>query len=448
MMDYVREYASKLTTADKAVEAVQSGQWVDYGWCTGNPVSLDEALAKRLPELRGVNIRSGMTLRVPAIFGIAEPEKHFTWNSWHMTGADRKTTELGFGFYCPMRYSELPRFYRDMPEDVDVAMFQVTPMDKHGYFNFGPNASHMADLCDRAKVIVVEVNERMPVCLGGEGTILHVSRVSKIVEGGNPPLPEIAPSAVTEVDEAVAKLVVEQIPDGACLQIGIGGMPGAVGQFIAQSGLKDLGINTEMYVDSMVDMALAGKINGSRKNIDKGRQTYAFAAGTQKLYDYLDGNPECMGAPVDHCNSSRTIAALDNFMSINNAMEVDLFGQISAETAGTRHISGAGGQLDFVLGAYLSKGGKSFMCCSSTVKDKKGGTAQSRIIPTLKPGTVVTDTRACGHYLVTEYGIANLKGLASWQKAEAIIGLAHPDFRENLIKAAEELRIWRRSNKI
>jgi butyryl-CoA:acetate CoA-transferase len=387
-----------------------------------------------------------MTLRVPAIFGIDEPDKHFTWNSWHMTGADRKTTELGFGFYCPMRYSELPRFYRDMPGDVDVALFQVTPMDRHGYFNFGPNASHMADLCGRAKVIIVEVNRRMPVCHGGTGTGIHISKVDKIVGGGDPALPEIAPPAITEVDKAVAGLIVPQIPDGACLQIGIGGMPGAVGQLIAESDLKDLGINTEMYVDAMVDIAMAGKINGSRKNVDKGRQTYAFAAGTQKLYNYLDNNPECMSAPVDYCNDSRTIAALDNFMSINNAVDVDLFGQISSETAGTRHISGAGGQLDFVLGAYLSKGGKSFICCSSTMKDKNGG-LQSRIIPTLRQGTVVTDTRACIHYLVTEYGIVNLKGLTSWQKAEAIISVAHPDFREELIKAAGELRIWRRTNK-
>jgi butyryl-CoA:acetate CoA-transferase len=364
-----------------------------------------------------------------------------------MTGVDRKTTETGFGFYAPMRYSELPRHYRDMPEGPDVALFQVTPMDRHGYFNFGPNTSHMAAMCERAKVVVVEVNRQMPMCLGGTGTGIHVSQVDMIVEGENQALPGIAPPAITEVDKVVANLIVEQIPNGACLQIGIGGMPSAVGQLIAQSDLKNLGINTEMYVDAMVDIAMAGKINGSLKNIDKGRQTYAFAAGTQKLYDYLDNNPECMGAPVDYCNDSRTIAALDNFMSINNAVDVDLFGQISSETSGTKHISGAGGQLDFVLGAYLSKGGKSFICCSSTMKEKNGD-LQSRIIPMLKQGTIVTDTRACIHYLVTEYGIVNLKGLATWQKAEAIISVAHPNFREDLIKAAAEMRIWRRSNKV
>ena len=250
----------------------------------------------------------------------------------------------------------------------------------------------------------------------------------------------------TEVDEAVAKLIVSAIPDGACLQLGIGGMPNAVGSMIAQSDLKDLGIHTEMYVDGFVDMALAGKITGSKKNIDKGRQTYAFGAGSQKLYDCLNNNPACMSAPVDYTNDVRVISQLDRFVSINNAVDVDLFGQVNAETTGVKHISGAGGQLDFVLGAYLSDGGKSFICCSSTIKGKDGA-LQSRIRPTLHEGTVVTDTRANIHYLVTEYGMVNLKGLATWQRAEAIISVAHPDFRDELTHQAEAMHIWRRSNK-
>ena len=193
-------------------------------------------------------------------------------------------------------------------------------------------------------------------------------------------------------------------------------------------------------------MALAGKITGSKKNIDKGRQTYAFGAGSQKLYDYLNNNPACMSAPVDYTNDVRVISQLDRFVSINNAVDVDLFGQVNAETTGVKHISGAGGQLDFVLGAYLSEGGKSFICCSSTIKGKDG-TLQSRIRPTLHEGTVVTDTRTNIHYLVTEYGIVNLKGLATWQRAEAIISVAHPDFRDELTRQAEAMHIWRRSNK-
>jgi len=182
------------------------------------------------------------------------------------------------------------------------------------------------------------------------------------------------------------------------------------------------------------------------KNIDKGRQVYAFGAGTQKLYDYVNENPECMSAPVDYTNDIRQISALDNFMSINNAVDIDLYGQINAESAGTKQISGAGGQLDFVLGAYLSNGGKSFICMSSTFK-KKDGTVESRIKPTLDNGSIVTDTRANVHYFVTEYGIVNLKGLSAWQKTEAIISVAHPDFRDQLIKEAEKMHIWKRSNK-
>ena len=195
-----------------------------------------------------------------------------------------------------------------------------------------------------------------------------------------------------------------------------------------------------------VDIARAGKINGSKKNIDRFRQVYGFGAGTKKMYDYLDENPELMSAPVSYTNDIRSIAALDNFISINNCVDIDLFGQISSESSGIKQISGAGGQLDFVLGAYLSNGGKSFICCSSTFTDKQG-VMHSRIRPTLAEGSIVTDTRANTHYVVTEYGMVNLKGLSSWQKAEALISVAHPDFRDELIKEAEKMHIWRRSNR-
>ena len=229
-------------------------------------------------------------------------------------------------------------------------------------------------------------------------------------------------------------------------QVGAG-QPNAIGNLIAQSDLKDLGVHTEMYVDAFVDIAKAGKITGRHKNLDKGRQVYAFGAGTQKMYDYLNDNPECMAAPVEYTNDIRSISAIDNFISINNAVDIDLFGQVNAESAGIKHISGAGGQLDFVLGAYLSNGGKSFICLSSTFMNKKTGKLESRIRPTLENGSIVTDTRANVHYLCTEYGCVNLKGLTSWEKAEALISVAHPDFRDELIVEAEKLHIWRRSNK-
>ena len=386
-------------------------------------------------------------LKPLAIFEREDAGEHFTWNSWHMGGYERKLIKRGCSFYSPIRYSELPRYYRDSTTPDDVAMFQVAPMDSHGYFNFGPNASHLGAVCETSKKIIVEVNENMPRCHGGSEANVHISQVSYIVEGDNPAIGELgAGGPATDVDKKVAELIVDQIPNGACLQLGIGGMPNAVGSLIAESDLKDLGVHTEMYVDAFVDIAKAGKITGAKKNIDRYRQAYGFGAGTKKMYDYLDENPELMSAPVSYTNDIKNIAALDNFISINNCVDLDLYGQISSESSGTKHISGAGGQLDFVLGAYMSNGGKSFICCSSTFTDKQG-VVHSRIRPTLVEGSVVTDTRANTHYIVTEYGMVNVKGLSTWQKAEAIISVAHPDFRDELIKEAEKMHIWRRSNK-
>ena len=393
-MDFNTVYAQKLTTADRVAALVKDDDWVDYGWAIGTPVSFDVALAKRLPELHGIKFRGGILCHVPEIFKIENQAEHFCWNSWHMGGIERKAVAAGYAYYSPLRYSELPRYYRESPDPLNIAVFVVAPMDSHGYFNLGPCASHLADAARKAD-----------------------------------------------------KVFVDRIPNGACLQLGIGGMPNAIGAMIAESDLKDLGVHTEMYVDSFVDMAKAGRITGRCKNIDNGRQVYAFGAGTQKMYDYLDNNPECMSVPVDYTNDVRVISSLDNFISINNAIDVDLYGQVNAESSGTRAISGAGGQLDFVLGAYLSKGGKSFICLSSTFFNKKTGQNESRIRPTLHPGSVVTDTRANTDYLVTEYGVARLKGLTAWERAEALINIAHPDFREQLIADAEKMGLWRKSSK-
>jgi len=445
-VEFGSEYQKKCTSAAQAVRVIKSGDWIDYGWSSGHAQVLDIALAARQTELADVNVRGGLCLWQPEILKTPDAKEHFTWNSWHTSGVERKLMDSGLVFYAPVRYSEIPRYYRENVERVDVAMFQVAPMDKFGFFNFGPNASHLGAVCGRAKVIIVEVNENMPYCMGGTETGVHISRVGMIVEGNNAPIAQLPSAPTTRADEIVGKLIVEEIPNGACLQIGVGGMPNAVGSLIAQSDLKDLGVHTEMYVDAFVDIAAAGKITGAKKELNRGRQVYTFGAGTQKLYDYLDHNPELMCSPVDYTNDARVIAQHDNFMSINNAVDLDLFGQVNSESSGIKHISGAGGQMDFVLGAYLSKGGKSFICCSSTVRGKDG-TLKSRILPTLQNGSVVTDTRPAVQYLVTEYGKVNLKGLATWQRAEAIISIAHPDFREELISQAQALHIWRKSNK-
>ncbi len=446
-MDLQKVYQEKLTTAQEAVKVVKSGDWLDWGWCTGTPDALDKALAARMPELHDIKIRGGILLKVPEIFKVENAPEHFCWNSWHMSGIERKAIAQGIAYYGPIRYSELPRYYMDLDCPSDIVMIQVAPMDSRGYFSFGPNASHLEAVCKRAKTIIVEVNEKMPYCWGGDASAVHITKVDMIVEGENPDILEMKGSDVmTDVDKKVAEYILEEIPNGACLQLGIGGMPNAVGKLIAESDLKDLGVHTEMYVDAYVEMAKAGKINGSKKNIDTNKQVYAFAAGSQELYDYIDNNPEMYSASVGYVNDVRTVSALDNFMSINNAVNIDLFGQVNAESAGVKHISGAGGQLDFVLGAYLSRGGKSFICCSSTFTDKAGN-LKSRILPVLDSGSIVTDTRTNTHFVVTEYGKVNLKGLSTWQRAEKLISIAHPQFRDELIKDAQKMGIWRASNK-
>lgn len=443
MTSFEKEYQSKLVSAEQAAAVVKSGDFVDYGWCVTTVDAFDAALAKRMPELTDVKLRGGILLKEPEVFKIDNPGAHFTWNSWHMSGIERKAASKGFAFYAPIRYSELPRYYRDGGAKVDVAVFQTTPMDEHGFFNFSVSPSHMTAVCEMAKTVIVEVNKNMPVCQGGQEHCIHISKVDMVIEGNNPPLGILPAPTPSEVDMKVAELIVEELSDGCCIQLGIGAMPTAVGSLIAKSDLKDLSVHSEMYVDSFVEMAKAGKVTGAKKNIDRFRQTFTFAAGGAEMYEYLNNNPEIMAAPVDYVNDVRVISSIDKFISINNAVDIDLFGQVNAESAGSKHISGAGGQLDFVLGAYLSKGGKTFICLSSTYKTKDGQ-LKSRIRPMLETGSIVTDTRANVQYVVTEYGKVNLKGKSGWERAEALISIAHPQFREELIEEAKKLGIWKK----
>lgn len=446
-MDYSKEYAEKLITAKEAAAMVKSNDWVDYAWAGQTPVAIDRELAKRVDELENVRVRGGVLLSVPEIFNADPNGDTFIWNSWHAGGPDRgRINSTDSGFYIPLRYSELPKYYRENCT-VDVAFIQVPPMDQHGYFNFGLNASHLMAVCEVAKKIVVEVNENLPRALGGFETEIHISKVDAIVEGDNPEMVELKGGSFGEVDKKVAEIIVNELSDRSCLQLGIGSMPNAVGSLIAESDLKDLGVHTEMFVDAFVDLYNAGKITGAYKNIDRFRQTYAFAAGTKKLYDFIDNNPQCMAAPVDYTNDARVISSIDNFVSINNAVNVDMWGQVSSESSGYKHISGAGGQLDFVLGSYLAKNGKSFICLSSKFMNKKTGKEESRIVPNFETGSAITVARPNTNYIVTEYGIFNCKGKSTWERAEGIINLAAPEFRDELIKEAEKANIWRRSNR-
>jgi len=446
-MDPIREYQSKLVSAVQAVKVVKSGDWVDYNFGLAQPIVLDQALAARKEELLDIKVRGGMMLNPLKIVEDDPLREHFCYNSWHFSGLERKLHDRGLCNYIPMIYRHMPLFYRKSL-DVDVAMFSVTPMDKNGYFGFSLTNSASSAICERAKIIILEVNDKLPVVDCGRENFIHISDVDFVVESGNPTLPVINPSTAGEVDQKIAELVMKEIEDGSTIQLGVGALPNAVGNLIAESDLKDLGLHTEMLVDAYMTMVKRGKVTNKYKTIDKGKGVWTFCAGSQELYDWVNGNTALASYPSDYINNPSVMATNDKLVTINNCIEVDLLGQVNAETSGIRQISGTGGQLDFLTGGYMSKGGKSFICFSSTFTNKKTGVVKSRIIPSFSENTVVTNPRTQAHYFVTEWGIADLAGHTTWERAERIINIAHPDFREGLIKDAERLKIWRKTNKI
>lgn len=444
-MDWTSEYNKKLVSADEAVKVVKSGDWIEYGFGTTAANELDKALAKRKDELWDVKIRVDLGVW-PHYTADADPSgEHFCWNSWHFGGLDRKYYKEGLMYYIPMKFHELPRMLRNDTERNNVFMATVSPMDKHGYFSFGIAAPSNMAAIERADYVILEVNKNMPRVLGGNQECVHISMVDYVVESSNPPLPTIKATEPSDAEKKIAEHIINRMYDGCCVQLGIGGIPNAIGSLVAESDLKDLGVHTEMYVDAYLKMTEAGKITGKYKNIDRYKQVFSFALGSQELYEFIDDNPGVASYSVDYTNDPRIIASIDNFVSINACVEVDLFGQVCAESVGTRHISGTGGQLDFVEGAYKSRNGQSFVCMTSTFESN--GETVSRIKPILTPGSIVTDPRTATHMIVTEYGIAKMKGKTTWERAEALINIAHPDFRDELVKAAEEMKIWRKSNK-
>jgi butyryl-CoA:acetate CoA-transferase len=446
-VNVVEEYASKKRTAEEAVKLIRSGDWVEYTFCHGIPTALDHALAARKDELDDVKIRWMLALR-PLEVVKADPEQQtFTFSCWHFSGLDRKYFDQGMVHYCPMIYRSKPRHYREHLE-VDVCMVATPPMDKHGYFNFSLFNSATRAQVEKAKTVIVEVNENLPVCLGGRDECVHISEVDAVVEGPNPSLVELPRLAPTDVDKAIARLIVEQMRDGSTIQFGIGGMPDTIGRMLCESDLKDLGMHTEMLVDAYFDLFDGGKLTNRCKNIDRGKGTFAFCVGGRSLYEWADGNPGLASYPVDYTNDPCVIAANDNVVAINGCVEVDLYGQVNSESAGTRQISGTGGQLDFTTGAYMSRGGKAFLCLASTYTDKKTGQLHSRVRPTLPGGSTVTTPRSQSPYIVTEFGIADLHGRSTWERAERVIEIAHPQFREELVREAQKMKIWKRSNKL
>lgn len=446
-MSWMDEYKSKLVSADEAVKVVKSGDLVHYGEFVMNSHVLDAALAKRKDELRGVQIRT-VTCPFPPQTVVNDPErKHFIYTDWHFSGASRKLHDKNLCNYASLTYHETPSFFDREYVQVDVALIKVTPPDKHGFCNLGTSNSITHAMTDNAKIVIAEVNESVPRCLGGLRETLHVSEIDYFVEGDHKPLINLPELPITESDKKIASIILEQIKDGDCLQLGIGAMPNAVGAMIAQSDLKNLGVHTEMLVDSFVDMYDAGRITNTCKQLDKGKMVYTFAMGTKKLYDFLDGNPFCASFPVSYTNDPAVIRQQNNMICINNAVEIDLFSQVCSESSGVRHISGTGGQLDYIFGSYFSKGGLGLVCLTSTYKDKEGN-LKSRIVPTLTDGAIVTVPRSLNYYVVTEYGIANMKAKNTFERAEALINIAHPDLRDELIAEADKMGIWVRTNKL
>lgn len=445
-MDYSGEYKKKVLAAEEAAALVKSGDWVDFGMIANTPELFDQALANRKEELRDVKVRGGMLVRPLKIVESDPDGTHFVYQSWHLGGIERKYADRGLCHYMPMNYSSQPKFYRDFLT-VNIACVCVTPMDRNGYFNLSLTNSSTRTILEKAEIVIVEVNEQLPWACGGQGECIHISEVDHIIEGTHQAFPILPPSVPTPEDEAIASLICPKIRDGSVLQLGIGGTPNSVGKMIAKSDVKNLGMHTEMLCDAYLDLYKTGKLTNTNKRFDRYKGVWSFCLGSQELYDWVDHNPGLASYPVDYTNAPKIIAQHNNVVSINNCLEVDLYGQICSETAGTRQISGTGGQLDFLYGAFLSEGGQGFICLSSTYRDKKTGERCSRIVPTLPQAGVVTDPRSHSFYLVTEWGMVNLAGCSVWERAERIISVAHPDFRDELVRAAEQQGIWRKKSR-
>jgi acyl-CoA hydrolase len=435
-MRITREYQSKLISADEAAGLVKSGMWIDYGAICGFPSLIDERLAARAGELKDVKIRAEHSHTV--IPRVDPDQEHFIHNSWFLGKVEREYHKNGACSYIPFGLGEGPRLYRERLKDkVDITFIEVTPMDKEGNFNFGAAVTRQKAACDVAKKVVMEVNEYMPWVFGGYDEAINIQKVDYIVENHEYKIPEFPAATITPEDEAIAKQLAERIRDGATIQLGVGAIPEVVGKLLIRHNLKDLGIHSEMFNDSMMELIKAGVANGSRKTLNPGKAVFCFAAGSEKLYRFMDQHPDLAGFPVDYTNDPYIIAKNERQVAINSALRIDLRGQVCAESVGTRQISGTGGQLEFTRGAYLAKEGQAFICLHATRQDPAGKTT-SNIVAVLEPGDMVTVPATDISHVVTEYGMVNLKAKSIWERAKALIGIAHPDFREELMQKAYE----------
>lgn len=433
------EFSKKFVTPQEAVKAVRPGDWVDYGFGAGFPELLDRALAARKEELKDVKIRGGLVIRPKIEVVEADPQQEaFTYYSWHIGDYERKLQSRGLCHFVPMILRFLPELYRSHIR-VDVAFVPVSVPDEDGYCGLGISNYAWKTIMSRARTVVFEINEHLPRLKGVDGSHrVSLSDADYVVEGEHEPLPVRSYREPSETEQKIARLVVDEIPDGAVLSLGVGGVPYTVARMLAQSDVKDLGCHTGTISDAFMELYRAGKLTNGKKEIDRGLSTWNLAMGSEEFYRWLDEEPELFHPDcVDYVHSPERIGSMKNVISINGGVELDLMGQENAESAGTRQLSGTGGQLDFLEGAYRSQGGKGFICLAST-HTRKDGSLKSNIVPFIPGGSTVSAPRTMIQYVATEYGIAKLSGLSLRERAEAMANIAHPDFREELLKYARE----------
>lgn len=431
-MNYKMLYQEKRKTADEIASFVQSGFTCVAPTCMAQPNAITAAVAKRAMkgELENVKHHSIIAIGEPGFLDPALRGK-YDYVSWFTTGTARKSVQGGYSDYMPCHYSEVAQLWAERG-NLDVFYAAVTPMDEYGWFSFGLVASEAAELAAQAKYVFLEVNPRMPRVPGNNS--IHISQITAFCECESE-LPILPEAPITQTDMIIGHLIADQIPDGATVQFGIGGVPNAVGKCLCDK--QDLGIHTELFVDSMIDLIECGAVTNLKKNIHRGKTVATFGWGSERMYRFMQDNPTMELHPVSYVNDPYVIGQIDNFISVNSCLEIDLLGQVCAESIGSKHYSGSGGQVDFVRGCNRSKGGKSFIAISSTAKN---GTV-TKIKPTLTPGAAVTTGKNDVDYIVTEYGVVRLRGKTAGERAKALISIAHPAFRDQLMFEARKMNL-------
>lgn len=431
-MDYQKMYQEKLVSPERIVAFVENGWSCVADIAAAIPGKIFAALGKRAKagEIREVRLHTLLDLQAYDVFS-TDAANGVIPVSWFSGGGLRKSINEGRGDLMPCYYQDMPGLFEKYIE-LDAVFLHVAPMDKHGFFSTGLVGSNVEAFLKKGKHIYLEVNENMPRAL--HAPMIHISQVEALCESKEP-LPIMPPTSIDPVSEKIGLQIAEEVPNGATLQLGIGAVPDAVG--LALKEKKDLGIHTELFTDSMVELIECGAVSNEKKTLYKGKTVATLAFGSQRMYDYIDDNPSFMLLPVNEVNNPYVIAQLPDFISVNAALEVDFYGQVCAESIGTKHVSGSGGQVDYVRGATQSKGGKSFIAFPSTAK---GGTI-SRIKPVLTTGSIVTTSKNDVDYIVTEYGMAHLRGKTLSERVKALIAIAHPKFREELLFEAKKQNI-------